>query len=266
MKVSTLLKGVMIVPIKSPKWSFVFNLIFPLGIIFGLYCIDFIYFRKVNELGQLNFYCNYSGHIPPHITQEVQQRLLMHNIVVNNNISLFFTSSEQEFNVFTYFMLRGTLAGTYGITNKIFINQAALESNVMDLRFEEFPRKLSDVIVHEVTHIYMNQKEGYFSHTYFLESWKKEGFCDYVAGTSRLKHDRGMNYFLNDSLHEELQDKNDKLSERYFYFSSRLYMDYLLRQKKNTLNEIIKSDINLKLLRLDIKDQILRGSYKPFLK
>ena len=119
-------------------------------------------------------------------------------------------------------------------TSNVFINDADVNR---DLVFREAPtnnqRSLSGVVAHEVTHLLIKNKFGYVKNI-TMPAWKKEGYCEYVAGGSTLDHDSGV----------RLWKANPNDGTGYLYFKYYMLVKYLLETEKLTVEELFTHEID----------------------
>ena len=120
-------------------------------------------------------------------------------------------------------------------TSNVFINDADVGQ---DLVFRKAPtnnqRSLSGVVAHEVTHLLIRKKFGYVKNV-TLPAWKKEGYCEYIAGGSTLDYDTGV----------RLWKANPNDGTGYLYFKYYMVVKYLLETEKLTVEELFTRDIDL---------------------
>ncbi|HON51951.1 MAG TPA: hypothetical protein PLS12_01960 [Bacteroidales bacterium] len=194
----------------------------------------------------------------------VNTKLQEKEININSNISLFFSSSDKNYFKSNFFTGKYTAAKSYWILNRIVISPSDLKNDILKREIDTFKmRKISDIIVHEITHIYMRQKLGVFK-SFFLETWKKEGYCEYIANSSTINIDYAKNVFINYSKEQvrAIIDKRDFHSHIYEYFKYRLKVDYLLAYKGVDFDTFIETDYNVDELEKEIREDLISGNYK----
>ncbi len=82
--------------------------------------------------------------------------------------------------------LSGAFAQSTHITEAIVINRSSINANlVRNGSVIGGERKLSSVIAHERTHGLIRARYGLFA-SRFQPVWKREGYCDYIAGDTSL--------------------------------------------------------------------------------
>jgi hypothetical protein len=120
----------------------------------------------------------------------------------------------------------------------VFINAYDLDK---DLVFRDAPaytsRSLSGVIAHEVTHLLVRNRFGYFRNL-TLPVWKKEGYAEYVAGRSTLPLDTGVRMWK--------AKPNDDTG--YQYFKYYMIVRYLLEHEQVTVEDLFTRDFDVKAL------------------
>ncbi len=121
-------------------------------------------------------------------------------------------------------------------TSNIFISRTDVHSDLVfrDAR-ENNQRSLSGVIAHEITHLHLRRRFGYLQSLTF-PTWKREGFCEYVAGGSTLPFETGM----------KLWRANPENDTGYQYFKYYMVVKYLLEQEKLSVDELFNRDIDLR--------------------
>ena len=82
--------------------------------------------------------------------------------------------------------LSGAFALSTSITEDIVINRSSIKANWVRIdRTIGGERKLSSVIAHERTHGLIRARYGVLA-SRFQPVWKREGYCDYIAGATSL--------------------------------------------------------------------------------
>jgi hypothetical protein len=123
-------------------------------------------------------------------------------------------------------------------TSNVFINKSDLAS---DQVFRNAPtnnsRSLSGVIAHEVTHLLIRNRYGYWRNV-MMPAWKKEGYAEYVAGGSTLSYEDGVRMWKG----------NPKDGTGYQYFKYYLLVKYLLEQEKVSVDDLFNRDFDLAAL------------------
>ena len=78
------------------------------------------------------------------------------------------------------------------LTNNVFVADADLASNTARSRRSEFnQRSFSSLVAHEITHRLIRGRVGLFR-SLTLETWLREGYCDYIAGESSFPEPEGL--------------------------------------------------------------------------
>ena len=164
---------------------------------------------------------------------------------------------------------------SYGCYNPVFnsvsIRDATFEKDIMDDSFDSTSiyktRKLSEILVHELCHVYQRKKLGMFRFLYtnLFERWKTEGFPDYIVQSSSLKTSVGLRIFLDENS-VDFSAQNDSIPEEetYFYFKSRMETDYLLNYKKIPEDEFWDTKYDTDKLDDEIRETMRSGEYEAF--
>src|SRR5262245_54196105 len=106
---------------------------------------------------------------------------------------IFLTGGFDVYALLSLYVGRNSFGKSYAAlpTDNVFINQADAAN---DLVFRSAPaseRSLSGVIAHEITHLWMRKRFGYWRNL-AMPVWKKEGYAEYVAGGSTLDYQTGL--------------------------------------------------------------------------
>jgi hypothetical protein len=123
-------------------------------------------------------------------------------------------------------------------TNNIFINKSDLAADqVFRDAATNNTRSLSGVIAHEVTHLLIRKRYGYWRNV-TMPAWKKEGYAEYVAGGSTLPHETGI----------KMWKANPKDGTGYQYFKYYMLVKYLLEQEKLSVDDLFDRDFDVAAL------------------
>lgn len=109
-------------------------------------------------------------------------------------------------------------------------------------------RTLSGTISHETTHTLVRTYLGLLRYL-FVGKWKNEGYCDYIADESSYPFDKGMKEFC---LHQI-----DK-SPSFEYFKFRLYIKFLIENRKLSIKKILGMNFNISTLDNDTRNFICK--------
>lgn len=149
---------------------------------------------------------------------------------------IFLTNSQKLYSLLSLYIGSNSFGKGYPLlpTNNVFINEADASR---DLVFRKAAtgsqRSLSGVISHEITHLHIRNKFGYLRN-FAMPSWKKEGYCEYVAGGSTLDYESGV----------KLWKANPNDGTGYQYFKYYLTVKYLLENDKLTVEDLFNRDID----------------------
>lgn len=146
-----------------------------------------------------------------------------------------------------------------GVTRCFFKTTIVNKSSISQNKMDSNDNKLSDVIAHELCHIYLSKKLSLLDYT-FLESWKNEGYCEYISEHSTLDIEKGLSLFMTNNQAEIEKTDRDKIL--FFYFTSRLKTDYLLDYKKVPFDDFIDTEYDEELLEEEIRNALKKGEYK----
>jgi len=153
---------------------------------------------------------------------------------------------------FYSFLSAGIRAGSFGKTfaalpsENVFINQSDPRQNLV---FRKAPtdnqRKLDEVIAHEATHLLLRKKLGFLENI-TAPRWKKEGYCEYVAGGSTLSEEEGVRRW-------KASPDDDS---HYRYFKYRMLVKHLLETKAMPVEEFFAQKIDLAALELEVLSKL----------
>jgi hypothetical protein len=117
-------------------------------------------------------------------------------------------------------------------TQNIFINKSDL---ARDLVFRSAPtdnrRSLSGVIAHETAHLQIRRRFGYWKNL-TMATWKKEGYCEYVAGDTTLDYETGVKRWK----------ANPRDGSTYQYFKYYMLVKHLLDHEKVSVDDLFNRD------------------------
>lgn len=148
---------------------------------------------------------------------------------------------------------RKAYALTYPLTQNIFLSKTDLSANIVYARGNNNTRRASDVLAHEITHVMINKKLGFFR-TIRLPSWKEEGYCDYIANSSSFNCEQGM----------VLMGKDQSAASNSFkYFKYRVLIHHLITSKKLRFQQIIDRKFALTELEKEAVSGFLKGTPDP---
>jgi len=181
------------------------------------------------------------------VINSIAVELAEKELFISNSPSIFVCTKRNEFDFFSFYFHRKAYAVTYLESNNIFLNYKSL--NEYGKR-----RTLKGVLLHELGHVWLKEHYGYFN-SKTTAKWKLEGLCEFFAGESSFNTNQGLSYFLSQSECNDLS---------YKYFKYRLYVDYLIRHKLSSIDNIIHGKFNLIDLDKEIGKALKDGSYLCF--
>ena len=146
-----------------------------------------------------------------------------------------------------------------GVTRCFFKTTIVNKSSISQNKMDSNDNKLSDVIAHELCHIYLSKKLSLLDYT-FLELWKNEGYCEYISEHSTLDIEKGLSLFMTNNQAEIEKTDRDKIL--FFYFTSRLKTDFLLGYKKVPFDYFIDTEYDEEMLEEEIRNALKDGEYK----
>jgi hypothetical protein len=159
---------------------------------------------------------------------------------------IFLTSGFDVYALLSLYVGSNSFGKSYAALppDNVFINNADL---ARDLVFRRAPanneRSLSGVIAHEITHLWMRKRFGYWRNI-VIPAWKKEGYADYVAGGSTLDYETGV----------RMWKANPRDGTGYQYFKYYMLVRYLLEHDKLGVDALVDRDINMQSLEKRVLD------------
>jgi hypothetical protein len=153
---------------------------------------------------------------------------------------IFLTNNFKLYSLLSLYIGGNSFGKGYAIlpTNNIFINKSDL---ARDLVFRRAPannnRSLSGVIAHEITHLLIRKRYGYWRNL-TMPAWKKEGYAEYVAGGSTLPYETGV----------KMWKENPKDGTGYQYFKYYMLVKYLLEHDELSVDELFNRDFDMRSL------------------
>lgn len=119
--------------------------------------------------------------------------------------------------------------------DNVFLNRSNIRGDlVFRNATENRARSLSGVIAHEITHLLVRRRYGYWRNLTF-PVWKREGFAEYVAGGSTLSAEAGV----------RLWKANPADATGYQYFKYYMMVKYLLEHDKMSVDDLFARDIDV---------------------
>lgn len=200
-----------------------------------------------------------------YIVDTCMQQIKDKGIQDNFKETVIFSSDAKEYNRRTFFRGGGTLAKNIYFMRIIVCAPADFSINRQYARHENLhARRLSDILAHELMHSYLYKKLGFirFKKMMIYENWKSEGFSDYIANSSSLDIEDGKRIFIeNGEKQAEIEASRDIWKYVYFYFKSRMKVDYLLSYKKMSFDDFINTKFDEQKLENEIREALQKGLY-----
>lgn len=175
------------------------------------------------------------------VLERVQQRLAASPINSTDvKPKIFLTNSFRFYSTLSLYIGDNSFGKGYAAlnTNNVFINKSDIAN---DLVFRSAPdhnqRSLSGVIAHEITHLLIRKRYGYWRNL-TMPTWKKEGYAEYVAGGSTLDYEAGVRMWKT----------NPRNGTGYQYFKYYTLVKYLLEHEKLSVDDLFNRDFDLQVL------------------
>ena len=149
---------------------------------------------------------------------------------------IFLTNSQKLYSFLSLYIGWNSFGKGYPLlpTSNVFINETDVARDLVFRKAVTFnQRSLSGVLAHEITHLHIRKKFGYLQNV-TAPSWKKEGYCEYVAGGSTLDYETGTRMWK--------AKPNDGTG--YQYFKYHLMVKYLLETEKSSVEDLFNRSID----------------------
>lgn len=144
--------------------------------------------------------------------------------------SVFFCNDRLRYRLFAP-LSGSSFAITMSISQNIFVAGPCVAENLShrfgDLHHE---RRLSSVIAHETCHVLLEKQVGSISN-FFLPTWIKEGYCEYIAQDSSFDEERGDLMIIQG-------EKEKNFSFKYLEY--RRMVEYLITQEGMSIEALIE--------------------------
>jgi hypothetical protein len=175
------------------------------------------------------------------VLDRVQQRLATSPINSPDvKPKIFLTNSFRFYSTISLYIGGNSFGKGYAAlnTNNVFINKSDAANDVV-LRNAptQNQRILSGVIAHEITHLLIRKRYGYWRNL-TMPTWKKEGYAEYVAGGSTLDYETGVRMWR----------ANPRNGTGYQYFKYYMLVKYVLEHDKLSVDDLFNRDFDMQVL------------------
>lgn len=153
---------------------------------------------------------------------------------------IFLTNSFRFYSVISLYVGNNSFGKGYAAlaTNNVFINKSDTANDlVLRNTADHNQRSLSGVIAHEITHLLIRKRFGYWRNL-TMPTWKKEGYAEYVAGSSTLDYETGARMWKT----------NPRDGTGYQYFKYFMLVKYLLEHDKLSVDDLFNRDFDVQVL------------------
>jgi hypothetical protein len=174
------------------------------------------------------------------LLDRVESRLAASDIGTDVTPRIFMTNGFDVYALLSLYVGRNSFGKSYAAlpADNVFINKADIAK---DLVFRNTPapneRSLSGVIAHEITHLWMRKRFGYWRNL-AMPAWKKEGYAEYVAGGATLDYETGV----------RMWKANPRDESGYLYFKYYMLVRHLLEHDKLGVDALVDRDFDLRSL------------------
>ena len=153
---------------------------------------------------------------------------------------IFLTNSQTLYSLLSLYVGDNSFGKGFGLlpTSNVFINDANVGQDLVFRKGQaNNQRSLSGVVSHEITHLLIRNRFGYLKNV-TMPVWKREGYCEYVAGGATLDYETGV----------RLWKANPRDGTGYQYFKYYLMVKYELETEKLTVEELFTRAIDREAL------------------
>ncbi len=223
-----------------------FYIIIILAAIFIAFIIfpNLSFYRHHINYKQFNIYADIEINVEIYeILNKVDKQLKTSEIYDNNlSFKIFISSGFKPYSIFSP-SYKDAFAITYPIINNIFISKTDIKNNLVQRNAEEDnKRSLSSVITHETTHKLIENEIGIKANKK-LETWKKEGYCEYISGESTLNLKAGIN---------KVYQESNSSSPAFNYLKYRILVTYLMNIKGHSFHSLVETEFDLRQLEIEL--------------
>ncbi|MCA1622201.1 MAG: hypothetical protein LC768_04535 [Acidobacteria bacterium] len=170
------------------------------------------------------------------VLDSAEARLAKSPIYDKSVVRKVFLTDSHAFYAFLSNKAFGSFANSIPGIDNILVNKSDAANDLVFINRAEYnKRSLSGVIAHEVTHLFIKKKFGWARVVGTIPTWKKEGYCEYVAGDGTLTYEEGIKY---------LKENPDKPS----YFKYYLMVKYLIEKESLSIEDLFNRDFDEKNL------------------
>ena len=220
-------------------------ILFLLALLLSVYLILFLYpqivFRNKFEYKSFIIY----SHVQPDknifkILDSAESLISSSELYKNNTArhKIYLCNNFLEYSFFAP-VQRHAFACNNILTNNIFLSKSNILNNRVERNGNENNfRTLSGTIAHEVTHTLIKNDIGFIKYM-SLDTWKNKSYSDFIAKESSFDFIKGINILCN---------YQNTSSPSFKYFKYRLYIEYLIKNKNLSFNEIVNGDFSLSQL------------------
>ena len=201
-----------------------------------------VFFKNTHKTGDLTFYfnkpINYGIRTEEELNifyrycDDVANETLNNPFYVKKKIKIYLCDSYALFN-----FVNPTSVGTIGTTltffnySRIVLTKSDFISlNCISSLRENNTREIKTVLLHELTHAYMNKTIPIMDNM-LIPTWKEEGICEVIAGDSSYNVEEGI---------KRLLENNPDKDSSWDYFTYRMCVSYMMKHDGLSFDEVVK--------------------------
>jgi hypothetical protein len=156
----------------------------------------------------------------------------------HNNYAIFICNSNWRRMIFFFADSKAGGLTYYPLSSNVFLSGAAIKENHLispSGRPDILGRTLDHFIVHEITHVLTGKYIG-GRRLYYLPTWIKEGYAEYIGCGGAFNHDKAVQEFLNGSPYVNVPSSAS-------YLRYTLIVSYLLENQQWSLTKLFEASM-----------------------
>ena len=172
-----------------------------------------------------------------------------------DSYAVFVCNSDWRRMTFCFADIKAGALSYYPLSSNVFLSGAVIKENRLispSGRSDILSRTLDHFIVHEITHVLTGKSIGGWR-LYYLPTWIKEGYAEYIARGGAFNYDKAAQAFLVGS-----PDMDVPPSVPYLRYT--LIITYLLEKEHWSLTKLFGTSISQGEVEMRLKAEVVQGS------
>lgn len=184
------------------------------------------------------------------IRSRIKESTLYHE---NDTFHVFLCNNKNLYTLLTPVHNRG-FAVSYPVLNNIIVAYGDLDQDLCRAYKQHHnKRSLKSVVSHEIGHELMYRHLGFWKDRR-LPQWLKEGYCEVIAGDSSFPVEKGRQLMIT--------GQSDP-SWSFRYYTYRQMVDYLINERKQSINQLAAAPPNEKVVMKKTVDWLSMKRIEP---